>query len=281
MDGTLAGNSEVLAMKVAVRAASDALGVPFDASLCTTLAGLTFRHIVDEIGKIHGKQLNAVAYAELAESQQKETLRVLSKRVRLAHGVYDLLEFAESEGIQPALITSSSLDRVNVLLERDLKLPRSLRSFFGKRIFSAEDPEIFDEPRSKPLPDIYLHYLDAVGADPEEALFIEDSPSGVASGLDAGIECGVGYVGGAHIPVIGRPAYAERLNQRAEQHGGSLVITPSMREIRTIIEQVPKHSSWANLCEARNHGRSRPSLGGLGGSAELDRTGQLSRQPLR
>ena len=60
------------------------------------------------------------------------------------------------------------------------------------RIFSA-----VEVPRPKPAPDLFLHAARTMGVAPVECAVVEDTPTGVRAGIDAGMRV-FAYVGGKH-----------------------------------------------------------------------------------
>lgn len=60
---------------------------------------------------------------------------------------------------------------------------------FAGRILSAQDVQ-----RGKPFPDLFLHAAEQMGADPADAIVVEDSPYGVEAAKAAGMTV-VGYAG--------------------------------------------------------------------------------------
>lgn len=100
---------------------------------------------------------------------------------------------------------------VQAFLDRTAHLPRAVASsspvawlrgslerlglahHFGDRLFSAAE----HVSRGKPAPDIYLHAAGALGVPPAEILVIEDTPTGAAAGLAAGMMV-VGLCAGGH-----------------------------------------------------------------------------------
>jgi HAD superfamily hydrolase (TIGR01509 family) len=73
---------------------------------------------------------------------------------------------------------ASGADKAKVVMQIDMV---GMQPYFGERIFSGHDM-----PRSKPAPDVYLAAAAHLGADPRRCLVIEDTPTGVRAGLDAG-----------------------------------------------------------------------------------------------
>ena len=91
-------------------------------------------------------------------------------------GVFAVMEYAKSNGILLALVTSSPRQLAQDILEKV-----GLLTIFDFVI----TPEGL--PHSKPDPAIYLRALSEAGVQPDEALAIEDSPNGIASAEGAGI----------------------------------------------------------------------------------------------
>jgi len=73
---------------------------------------------------------------------------------------------------------ASGADRPKVVMQLGMV---GMQPYFEDRIFSGHDM-----PRSKPAPDVYLAAAAHLGADPARCLVIEDTPTGVRAGLDAG-----------------------------------------------------------------------------------------------
>ena len=86
---------------------------------------------------------------------------------------------------------ASGADRAKV----ELQLRKvELMPFFEGRVFSGQEVA-----RTKPAPDVYLAAAAALGAAPERCAVVEDSVTGVRSGIDAGATV-FGYApgGGGH-----------------------------------------------------------------------------------
>jgi HAD superfamily hydrolase (TIGR01509 family) len=99
-------------------------------------------------------------------------------------GVSDVLAHLKT----PCCVASSS-DSERVLLSLDLT---GLAGFFFNRIFTAQMVA-----RGKPAPDLFLHAAAQMQAEPERALVVEDSVSGVLAAKAAGMAVW-GFVGGSH-----------------------------------------------------------------------------------
>lgn len=84
-----------------------------------------------------------------------------------------------------------------------------LAHHFGDRLFSAA----VHVQRSKPWPDIYLHAAKEMGAAPARCWVIEDSPTGVAAGVAAGMTV-IGLLAGTHI----RAGHGDQLRAAGAHH---------------------------------------------------------------
>jgi HAD superfamily hydrolase (TIGR01509 family) len=108
---------------------------------------------------------------ELHELVMEETLNGVSPRP----GALDLLAAVRAAGLSVGLASNSSREFV----ERALSVS-GLRDGRFDAIVTADDVE-----HPKPAPDLYLAACTALGAVPERAAALEDSPIGVAAALAA------------------------------------------------------------------------------------------------
>ncbi len=131
--------------------------------------------------------------------------------------VSGVIAFIEDLGALPRAIASSSqLEWITSRLDRF-----ELAHHFGEHVFSAA----VHVARGKPHPDIYLHAAEVLGAAPQRALVVEDSPIGVAAGVAAGMTV-VGLCAGSHI----RPGHAELLRD-----AGAREVVTSYDELRALM----------------------------------------------
>lgn len=89
-------------------------------------------------------------------------------------GIQELLTYLHSNGILCAITTSSPMDRITQYLNA-----HNLLHQFDKLC------TVYDVPKGKPEPDIYLHGAASLGLKPEECLALEDSPTGILSAYRA------------------------------------------------------------------------------------------------
>ncbi|MFL6101265.1 MAG: HAD family hydrolase [Actinomycetales bacterium] len=75
--------------------------------------------------------------------------------------------------------SNGSHDKIRASLTRV-----GLAETFEGRIFSAQDV-----PNGKPAPDLFLYAAQAMGVAPQEAVVVEDTPTGLAAARAAGMRC--------------------------------------------------------------------------------------------
>jgi HAD superfamily hydrolase (TIGR01509 family) len=122
--------------------------------------------------------------AGFAEAWDKALFAAFAAELRPVQGVR-----AAIDGIRAktCVASNSSRERMRVSLEA-----AGLAPLFGNRLFSAQDVA-----RPKPAPDLFLHAAAAMGAAPGDCAVVEDTPTGVAAAVAAGMAV-FGYAGGAH-----------------------------------------------------------------------------------
>jgi beta-phosphoglucomutase family hydrolase len=185
MDGVLI-DSEPLHIKVET-AMFNELNIPLSKDMYTRFAGTTslsmWSALVEEF-HINKKP------EELAFTSNNRFIDELknSKEVALFEGVIDVLEKLKSNNITVALASSSSIDIVNVVLDRF-----NLRTYFNAIVTGT------DVKHSKPHPEIFLLAAKRLNISPSECIVVEDSTNGVLAANHAGIYC-VGFkpVGNQH-----------------------------------------------------------------------------------
>ncbi|AEK58304.1 MULTISPECIES: HAD-IA family hydrolase [Acidithiobacillus] len=121
--------------------------------------------------------------ADIARIHRRKTALyveiVQSGAVALRPGVARLLRAARAAGWRLGIATTTTPDNVQALLASTLgEMGESFFHYIG-----AGDIV----PQKKPAPDIYEHVLDALGANPEDCLALEDSENGLRSALAAGL----------------------------------------------------------------------------------------------
>ena len=101
---------------------------------------------------------------------------VENEGIALKPGVKELMEKAKAMGIKIGLATSSSQEYAKGILKRVGVWEYLDGGVFGDQVTKA-----------KPDPEIYLLACEKVGAEPQEALALEDAPAGIRSAHSAGM----------------------------------------------------------------------------------------------
>ena len=120
-----------------------------------------------------GRPLTEAWMAEFYDRRNRE----LKLRLTAIAGAHDAVAAAHHHADQ-RIACASGADRFKV----EMQLAQvGLMAFFAGRIFSGQEM-----PRSKPAPDVYLAAARHMGAAGTRCLVIEDTTTGVASGVAAG-----------------------------------------------------------------------------------------------
>ncbi len=127
---------------------------------------------------------------------------------------------------QPVCVASSgSHERMRISLGRT-----SLYDRFAPNIFSSSEVR-----NGKPAPDLFLFAAERMGMAPERCLVIEDSVSGIAGAIAAGMAV-LGYCGGSHC----RAGYAETLRS-----AGATATFDDMRQLPGLIARSGRKTGLA------------------------------------
>jgi HAD superfamily hydrolase (TIGR01509 family) len=172
-DGVLV-DSEVISNEVLARALTDE-GLP------TTLGearrdyqGLLLADIVASAREKLGRALPEdwlVRY----ESDRSEAFR---RELKAVPAAAEAVRRISALGISVCVASQGKLEKIRLSLELT-----GLRDLFGpEALFSA-----YSVPRGKPHPDLFLRAASAMGAKPSGSVVVEDTPSGVAAGVSAGM----------------------------------------------------------------------------------------------
>jgi HAD superfamily hydrolase (TIGR01509 family) len=119
--------------------------------------------------------LSAEEGKELTDAKEA-SFRERAGKLEPLPGLLDFMEEGKSRGLSLALVTNAPEENVEAIL-----LALELREFFDEVVLSDEVGSV------KPDPAPYKTALDKLGVSPEEALAFEDSTSGIASAVGAGI----------------------------------------------------------------------------------------------
>jgi HAD superfamily hydrolase (TIGR01509 family) len=144
--------------------------------------GKRFAEVVAAVEASLGRPLPESFPAEL----QERTLAVFRKELRCVDGARAYI--AEFAHLPRCIASSSSPDRLALCLD-----VLGLHNEFKGGVFSASAVS-----RGKPHPDIYLHAAAQMRYEPANCIVIEDSPSGVAAGIAAGMTV-IGLLAASHM----------------------------------------------------------------------------------
>jgi len=195
-DGVIA-DSEVVANAVLAEMVTE-LGVPTTLQDAYSLyMGKRFTEVMSAVEGSLGRALPPT----FALDCQARTLGRFRQELRLVDGARSYLDaFAQ---VPRCIASSSSPDRLALCLE-----VLGLQSEFGRNVFSASLVA-----RGKPHPDIFLYAAQQMGIPPSRSVVLEDSPSGVAAAIAAGMTV-IGILAASHI----QGAQRERLCSAGARH---------------------------------------------------------------
>jgi HAD superfamily hydrolase (TIGR01509 family) len=169
-DGVIA-DSEALANTVLAEKVSDlGLATTLDDAL-TRYMGKRWSDVLSAIEADLGRELPVSFQADLKAA----TLARVRSALREIEGATGFIR--DFKSVQQGIASSSSPDRLDLCIE-----VLGLTEDFHENVFSAEVVA-----RGKPHPDIFLHAAANMGVAPSNCLVIEDSVSGVLSGVAAGL----------------------------------------------------------------------------------------------
>jgi HAD superfamily hydrolase (TIGR01509 family) len=136
---------------------------------------------------------------------ERERAAAFRRELRPVPGAADAVRRVGGAGIAVCVASQGKLEKTRLSLELT-----GLRDLFAEgALFSA-----WSVPRGKPHPDLFLHAARAMGAAPERCVVVEDTPSGVAAAVSAGMPV-LGYVADSDERAL-RAAGAEALRSLAE-----------------------------------------------------------------
>jgi HAD superfamily hydrolase (TIGR01509 family) len=113
----------------------------------------------------------------LVEEYRARTTAALESELKAVQGIEASLDALEDIGVPYCVASSGTHDKMRTTLGITGLLPR-----FAGKIFS-----VTDVPKAKPAPDVYLYAAATCKVEPAHCCVIEDSPTGVAAGVAAGM----------------------------------------------------------------------------------------------
>lgn len=112
----------------------------------------------------------------------------LTRSLRAVPGVTDVVEHLHRNEVPICVASQSPLPRVQLSLE-----VTGLAQYFGGRVFTASMVG-----RPKPAPDLFLYAAEQIGVDARSCVVVEDSPSGAAAAVAAGMDV-LGYAADSDV----------------------------------------------------------------------------------
>ena len=135
--------------------------------------GRTIQDVVDALEARLGEPVPATVAYDWGTS----VALGLAQELRAIPGVERVIECVQTAGVPICVASQSPLPRVRLSL-----CVTRLDRYFGDDVFTASMVE-----RPKPAPDLFLFAAQRMGVDPQDAIVIEDSPSGVLAARAAGM----------------------------------------------------------------------------------------------
>jgi HAD superfamily hydrolase (TIGR01509 family) len=109
---------------------------------------------------------------------ERERAKVFKRDLEAVQGAAAAVQQIKAAGLAVCVASQGKLQKTKLSLDLT-----GLRHLFPARtLFSA-----YQVPRGKPYPDLFLHAAHAMGARPPDCIVVEDTPSGVAAAVCAGM----------------------------------------------------------------------------------------------
>jgi HAD superfamily hydrolase (TIGR01509 family) len=140
---------------------------------------------------------------------EERTMQAFMNDVHPVQGIHDVLS---KFNLSYCVASNSSHKWIEKALFVTDLLP-----YFSEKIFSA-----IEVSRSKPYPDVFLYAAERMGFSPKDCVVIEDTPTGVRAGVDAG------------MTVFG---YAELINPEKLRAVGASVVFNDMKLLPKLLDQ--------------------------------------------
>lgn len=137
------------------------------------ITGMNYREIYDYLEAEYGTAVSREEFLEIFDGAARE---IFGERAALLPGLDDLLGELRDRGARVALVTSSPIHWIDLVLDRF-----DLREAFDA-VVSADE---LDGP-GKPDPHVYRHAAEQVGVEPGDAVAVEDSAHGIEAAHRAG-----------------------------------------------------------------------------------------------
>ena len=173
MDGVIV-DSEPLSMSTIAEMAAER-GIQLEPALLHELTGVSLERVMEVVGTRLGDGIDPVALRRDYDARYLPRLRASAAPTP---GLERLIAGLAAAGVPMALASASTLAEIGAVTGA-LGLGGVLRG-----VASGEEVT-----RSKPAPDVYLLAIQRLGAGPAGVVAIEDSATGVAAAVAAGLVC--------------------------------------------------------------------------------------------
>ena len=188
------------------------------ASFIERFPGRTYSHILREICEEYKFELSEERVAQLIVEEEERVLKALSTRLEPADDSLPALEQLNKDRFEVAVVSSSSLRRLFICLDRT-----GQDKFIARdHVFSARSS--LPVPSSKPDPAIWLHALEKLQIEAADALGVEDSGTGVLS------------LARADIPAVGSVGVLPKAKQKSR---AELLFTTGARWVIDSLKSLP------------------------------------------
>jgi HAD superfamily hydrolase (TIGR01509 family) len=183
-------------------------------------AGRTWAQIIAQVEEELGHAIPE-ELLEGAETELDVHLAAEVKAVEGAHDVLDRLDFAR------CVCSNSSGERLKLTLGKT-----GLYDRFRPYVFSAIEVR---QGHGKPSPDVFLHAAETLEFEPHDTIVVEDTATGIAGAVAAGMRV-VGFTGGSHS----WPGHGEML-----MDAGALTVVRRHADLPSTINALAKWDSAA------------------------------------
>ena len=136
--------------------------------------GLLLADIVRDVEERLGRPLPAGWLARY----ERERAAAFRRELEAVPGAAENVAWIAAQGVAVCVASQGKLEKTRLSLE----LTALSHLFADGALFSAEAV-----PRGKPHPDLFLHAARVMGAEPAACAVVEDTPSGVAAAVAAGM----------------------------------------------------------------------------------------------
>lgn len=178
-------------------------------TLDETIKAFVGRLVRDEIPMIEAK-IGRVAPPDFYQQFIERRNAALHAGIEPVRHVAKAVERLQAEGMKFCVASGADRAKMGITLGKTGLLP-----WFEGKIFSG-----MEVARTKPAPDVYLLAAQTMGVDPARCVVVEDTPTGIRAGLDAG------------MTVYG---YAERMDRQLLLDAGAHLVFDDMAQLPELV----------------------------------------------